>query len=215
MKAAKVSSVLLVDDHAVVREGLRAILESSGDVQCLQADSAEAAIEQLDSGLSPDALLLDVSLPGMSGFEALVEVRKRFPRLPVLLISMHLEEKYAVRALRLGASGYLNKSAPSAEVLSAVRAVIAGENYLSQRFAALVARGLRKDGEQHLHESLSNREFEIFRSIGSGQSVSEIAEKLGLSVKTVSTYRERILTKMNFTSNFQIIRYVLEEGLSE
>lgn len=207
--------VLLVDDHAVVREGLRAILEATGEIDCIESDSAEDAIEILGRRVPVDVMLLDISLPGMSGLEALGEIHRLRPQLPVLLLSMHPEEQFAVRALRMGAQGYLSKSTPSAEVLDAVKSAARGENYISRHIAAKVAQGIGGESESPVHESLSNREFEILRMIGSGKSVSEIAQIQGLSVKTVSTYRERILTKMNFSNNFDIIRYVLQEGLLE
>lgn len=207
--------VLLVDDHAVVREGLRAILEASGEIVCIEAESAEEALKVLARAVPIDVMLLDISLPGISGLEALGEVHNLRPELPVLLLSMHPEEQFAVRALRMGAQGYLSKSTPSAEVLQAVKSAAKGENYISRHLAALVAQGIGGESETPVHESLSNREFEILRMIGSGKSVSEIAQIQGLSVKTVSTYRERILNKMNFSNNFDIIRYVLQEGLLE
>lgn len=215
MTESPILQVLLVDDHAVVREGLRAILEASGEIACIEADSAEDALDLLVRAEPVDVMLLDISLPGMSGLEALAEIHHLRPRLPVLLLSMHPEEQFAVRALRMGAQGYLSKSTPSAEVLHAVKSAARGENYISRHIAALVAQGVGGDSESPAHESLSNREFEILRMIGSGRSVSEIAQMQGLSVKTVSTYRERILSKMNFSNNFDIIRYVLQEGLLE
>jgi DNA-binding NarL/FixJ family response regulator len=210
-----VLKVLLVDDHAVVREGLRAILEASSEIACIEADSAEDAIDVLEHAVPVDVMLLDISLPGMSGLEALAEIHRIRPQLPVLLLSMHPEEQFAVRALRMGAQGYLSKSTPSAEVLQAVKSAARGENYISRHIAAMVAQGIGGESESPAHETLSNREFEIMRMIGSGKSVSEIAQIQGLSVKTVSTYRERILSKMNFSNNFDIIRYVLQEGLLE
>lgn len=207
--------VLLVDDHAVVRDGLRSILEASGEIVCLQAETAEAALELLDQMVPVDVVLLDITLPGMSGLDALAEIHQRQPKLAVLLLSMHPEEQYAVRALRMGAIGYLSKSAPSAEVLKAVKAAASGTTYLSRNIAAQVARGIGPECDRPVHELLSNREFEILRMIGSGKPVAEIARSLNLSVKTVSTYRERILDKMNLSNNFDIIRYVLQEGLLE
>jgi DNA-binding NarL/FixJ family response regulator len=210
--------VLLVDDHAVVRDGLRTILEATGKIACVQAESAERALEILQQE-SPakdvDVALLDITLPGMSGLEALGEIHRLRPNLPVLLLSMHPEEQYAVRALRMGASGYLSKSAPSSEVVKAVLAAADGTTYLSGNVAAQVARGLGDEQYRPLHESLSNREFEILRLMGAGKPVAEIGRELGLSVKTVSTYRERILDKLSLTNNFEIIRYVLQEGLLE
>jgi len=211
----RVLRILVVDDHAVVRDGLCSILDASGDIACEQAESAEAALKLLEAGEIVDVMLLDISLPGMSGLEALAEIHKLRAKLPVLLLSMHPEEQYAVRALRMGAMGYISKSAPSAEVLDAVRSAANGMTYLSRQVAAQVARGIGPNGTKPLHETLSNREFEILCLIGSGKPVAEIGRMLALSVKTVSTYRERIMDKMNFTTNFEIIRYVLQEGLLE
>ena len=206
-------NVLLVDDHTVVRDGLRAILEVSGEIQCQQAESAEEALAMLNNGLTVHVVLLDISLPGMGGLEALGEMHKLRPGLPILLLSMHPEEQFAVRALRMGAIGYLSKSTPSAEVWLAVKAAARGENYLSRHAASMVAQSIQGKDVRPAHESLSNREFEILCLIGSGKSVSEIAQISSLSVKTISTYRERILTKMNLQNNFDMIRYVLQEGL--
>lgn len=207
--------VLVVDDHAVVRDGLCSILEAAGSVVCQQAESAEAALKLLATPAQVDVMLLDITLPGMNGLDALAEIHKLREKLPVLLLSMHPEEQYAVRALRMGAMGYISKSAPSSEVVDAVRAAAAGNTYISRHIAAQVARGITLEGQSPLHEALSNREFEILCMLGSGKSVAEIGRALSLSVKTVSTYRERILNKMNFSSNFEIIRYVLQEGLLE
>jgi DNA-binding NarL/FixJ family response regulator len=215
MNGNQAIQVLLVDDHGVVRDGLRAILEATGEILCAQADSAEAALDILDGDAACDVVLLDITLPGMSGLDALAEIHQRRPGLAVLLLSMHPEEQYAVRALRMGAIGYLSKSAPSADVLKAVKAAASGETYLSGHITAQVARGFGPEGNGPLHEQLSNREFEILCLIGSGKPVAEIGRDLGLSVKTVSTYRERILDKMSLQNNFDIIRYVLQEGLLE
>ena len=205
--------VLLVDDHAVVRDGLRSILEATGEIACVQAESAEQALDMLDRKIPVDVVLLDVTLPGMSGLDALAEIHARLPNLPVLLLSMHPEEQFAVRALRMGAVGYLSKSTPSAEVLKAVRDAAQGSTYLSRRIATQIAQGISPEADQPRHDSLSNREFEILRMIVAGKPVAEIGRELGLSVKTVSTYRERILDKLGLCSNFEIIRYVLQEGL--
>jgi DNA-binding NarL/FixJ family response regulator len=211
----KILNVLLIDDHAVVREGLRSILESSGEIACTQAGTAEDALQLLDAGMALDVMLVDISLPGMSGLDALAEVHKRRPKLPVLLISMFPEEQYALRALRMGAAGYLCKSTESCEVVRAVEAAAQGDIYLSRGTALQVAKGAGAADTRARHDALSNREFMILRMIGAGNSVSQIAVTLGLSVKTVSTYRERIFDKMSFASNYEIIRYALQEGLLE
>jgi two-component system, NarL family, invasion response regulator UvrY len=206
--------VLLVDDHAVMREGLRMVLEEGGRIRCAQAGSAEEALAHLDRGHAVNVLLLDINLPGMSGLEALPEIRRRRPQLAVLMLSMHPEEQLALRALRLGAQGYLSKRAHPDEILQAVEALARGESYLPPRIAGQIARGLA-DGGGPAHGVLSNREFEVMTMLGSGRTVSEIGVTLGLSVKTISTHRERILEKMNFSSNMEIMRYALREGLVE
>jgi two-component system, NarL family, invasion response regulator UvrY len=215
MSDSAMIQVLLVDDHAIVRDGLRSILEATGEIVCTQAESAEQALELLDAKCSIDVVLLDITLPGMNGLEALAEIHKQLPKLAVLLLSMHPEDQFAVRALRMGAIGYLSKSAPSAEILKAVKNAASGTTYLSSHLVTQVALGIGAEGDRPLHESLSNREYEIFRMIGAGKPVAEIGRVLGLSAKTVSTYRERILDKMKLTSNYEIVRYVLQEGLME
>jgi len=208
-------NVLLIDDHAVVREGLQSILEATNNIACTQAASAEEALQQIDSPTPLDVVLLDISLTGMSGLDALPAIHKLRPTLAVLLISMLPEEQYAQRALRLGAAGYLCKSTASAEIVRAVETVARGEVYLSQSATQQMARAVNSLQARPRHESLSNREFLILRMIGEGKPVSEIARQLNLSVKTVSTYRTRLLEKMNMTNNYEIIRYVLQQGLLE
>jgi DNA-binding NarL/FixJ family response regulator len=212
--SSEILKVLLVDDHAVVRRGMRAILEAKGNIACVEAGCAEDALQLLDSGVPLDVVLLDISLPGMSGLDALAEIRQRRPQLAVLLISMFPEEQYATRALRLGAAGYLCKSSSPSEIERAVLSVSHGNIHLS-RAALQVAQEDGANQNRPLHESLSSREFTVLRMIGAGKPVSEIAGTLGLSVKTVSTYRERILEKMKLSNNYGIIRYVLQEGLLE
>lgn len=197
--------VLLVDDHTVVREGLRHILEESGDIVCSQAASAEEALQMLGSGHLARVILLDITLPGMSGLDALREIRERYPNAAVLMLSMHPEERYAIRAMRMGAIGYLCKSTPTQEMLSAIHKAIQGKsNFSSSTF---------NSPSQPLHANLSAREFQVLCMLGSGKPPSEIGRELNLSVKTVSTHRERILRKMEFSSNLEIMRYVLKEGL--
>jgi DNA-binding NarL/FixJ family response regulator len=208
-------NVLLIDDHAVVREGLQSILEATGEIACTQRQSAEEAIELIAGSAPLDVVLLDISLSGMSGLDAIAEIHKLRPKLPVVLISMLPEEQYARRALRLGAAGYLCKNTASAEVVRAVQTAVQGEIYLSHSVTQQVARGGDEAQPHPLHESLSNREFMILRLIGEGKPVGEIARQLNLSVKTVSTYRSRILDKMKMSNNYEIVRYALQEGLIE
>ena len=204
--------MLVVDDHAIVRDGLRAMLESEG-MLCQEAAIVEDVLVLLKRGMSVDVVVLDFSLPGADGLEAIPEIHKLRENLPILLFSMHPEEKLAARALRLGAAGYLSKSSETTEVVEAVRAVGRGQHYVSRQFAAQLAGTLHSGEPLPLHHTLSNREFEVLRSIGAGKSVSEVAEILHLSVKTVSTYRERILEKLNMENNYQLIRYVVENLL--
>lgn len=204
--------VIVVDDHAVVRAGLRHILEQSKDISCTELETAEEALAVLDRGDAVDVVLLDVTLPGMSGIDALAEMKKRRPDLAVLILSMHPEERFAVRALRLGAYGYLSKSTPSSEIVSAVRAAAEGAP-LSERFASLATLTAAAANARPLHETLTNREFEVLRLLGSGKPPSDVAQILGVSVKTVSTHREHILLKLRLENNMALIRYVLQEGL--
>lgn len=206
--------VLLVDDHAVVREGLRHILEEADEISCTEVGSAEEALATLKRGTPVHVVLLDITLPGMSGLDALGEMQALRPGLAVLMLSMHPEERFAVRALRLGALGYLSKSTPSAEIVAAVQAAATGAALPS----SATARASLTDAGRELrpaHESLTNREFEVLRLLGAGKPPSEVARILGLSVKTVSTHRERILRKLRLDSNMELIRYVLQEGLLE
>lgn len=162
-----------------------------------------------------DLVLLDMSLGGRSGLEVLAEIRRHKPSTPVLIVSMHPEELYAVRALKAGAAGYLGKDAPVAEVVTAIRQVLSGEKYISRKGAQGLARYFEKESERPLHEKLSGREFEVLCLIGKGMAIKEIAGHLNLSVKTVSTYRARILSEMKLERTSDLIRYCLKAGLVE
>ena len=213
MKGIPKLQVLVVDDHQVVRDGLRFTLEAAGGIACLLAETAESALELLARGVPLDVVLLDISLPGMSGLDALAEIHKRRPQLAVLLLSMYPEEQYAVRALRMGAAGYLSKSAPSTQVLKAVKAAAKGATYLSGHIAAQIARGVGLEGNHPLHESLSNREFEILRLLALGHSIRDIAEKLCLTYKTIANYQSSIRQKLGADTSVQLIRIATEHGL--
>jgi DNA-binding NarL/FixJ family response regulator len=204
--------VLLVDDHAVVRRGMRTILEDSvGGVVIVEAangDDALAAIEQQEL----DVVVLDLSMPGRSGLDLLAELKHRKPKLPVLIMSLHDEQHFAIRTLRAGASGYLMKDAVVTELVTAVTRVARGGRYVSDAIAERLAADAGKPTSVP-HERLSDREFDVMRGIASGSSVSEIAAQLHLSVKTVSTYRTRLLEKMGMASNAELTRYALDHGL--
>lgn len=205
--------LLLVDDHPVVRKGMKAILlEGLPGAVVTEAGSGDEALELLSKPF--DVVVLDLTMPGRSGIDLLAEIKHRFPKLPVLVMSLHPEEQFAVRALKAGASGYLTKAAAPENLLTAVTKILAGGRYVSASLAERLAAGLGgKDVASAPHENLSDREFEVMRGIASGRTVSEIAAEMKLSVKTVSTYRARLLEKMGMASNAEITRYAIENGL--
>ena len=205
--------ILLVDDHAVVRRGVRAILEDQlPGAQVAEAADGDAALLAL--GERFDALVLDLSMPGRSGIDLLAEIKHRHPQLPVLIMSLHGEEQFAVRALRAGASGYLTKSTAPEQLVAAVTKIARGGRYVSESLAERLAAGLGGGSlASATHERLSDREFDVMRGIASGKSVSDIAADMRLSVKTVSTYRARLLEKMGMENNAELTRYALEHGL--
>lgn len=204
--------ILLVDDHVVVRRGVRAILEDHfPGITVAEAGDGEAALAALDQPF--DATVLDLSMPGRSGFDLLSEIKHRHPKLPVLVMSLHSEEQFAVRALRAGAAGYLTKSAASEQLVAAITKITRGGKYISETLAERIASDVGGDPLASRHERLSDREFDVMRGIASGSSVSQIAEQMHLSVKTVSTYRTRLLEKMGMATNADLTRYALEQGL--
>ncbi len=204
--------ILLVDDHAVVRRGVRAILEDRvPGIDVAEAGSGEEALGKLEGQL--DAIVLDLSMPGRSGFDLLAEIKHRQPKVPVLIMSLHAEDQYAVRALRAGAAGYLTKSAAPEQLVAAVTKIMRGGRYVSDVVAERLAAEATGMPAENRHERLSDREFDVMRGIASGNSVSEIASFMHLSVKTVSTYRTRLLEKMGMTNNAELTRYALEHGL--
>ncbi len=203
--------ILLVDDHAVVRRGVRAILEDQlHGASVAEAGSGDEALAALQEPF--DAVVLDLSMPGRSGIDLLAEIKHRWPKLPVLIMSLHAEDQFAVRALRAGASGYLTKAAAPEVLVEAVQKVTRGGRYISGAVAERLAADL--GGRASVpHERLSDREFEVMRGIADGKTVSEIALRMHLSVKTVSTYRTRLLDKMGMGSNAELTRYAIENGL--
>ena len=201
--------IVIADDHAVVRKGLRLILAGAEGIEIAgEAESADELLTFLRSGRA-DAVILDLSLGDRDGIEVLKHIRSEFDGIPVLMISMHAEEIFAMRALRAGADGYIEKSAAPQTLCDAVRRVASGGTWVSAAIAGRLKDGLAR-GESHSlpHERLSDREFEIFRLLGAGKSVTEIARSLNLSVKTVSTHRTHILTKTGLATNAEIVDYV-------
>ncbi|HEX9714584.1 MAG TPA: response regulator transcription factor [Desulfurivibrionaceae bacterium] len=205
--------VLIVDDHAVVRRGLRELLSDEFRGAAFgEASTAQQALEQIWKK-EWDVALLDITLPGRSGLDLLKEVKAARPRLPVLVLSVHPEDQFAVRVLKAGAEGYLTKESAPEELVNAIRKILAGGQYVSPTLAEKLALGLRKDSTRAPHETLSDREYEIMCCIASGKTVTEIARELSLSPKTISTYRARLLEKLRVKNNAEIIRYAIRNGL--
>ncbi|MBI3799493.1 MAG: response regulator transcription factor [Deltaproteobacteria bacterium] len=205
--------ILIADDHAVVRRGLKQIMTDEPDLLVVgEAQTAQQALE-LVRQQAWDVVVLDITMPGRSGLEVLKELQRERPKLPVLVLSMHPEEQFAVRALKAGAAGYLTKESAPGELVTAIRKVLGGGRYVSATLAETLAFELAVAPDQSPHETLSNREYEVFRLLAAGKTVSEIAAQLFLSVKTISTYRARILEKMNLKHNAELIRYAVTRGL--
>jgi len=207
-------NVIIVDDHAILRAGLKQVLSETGDIEVIaEAGTANDAIQLCRTTQDADVLLLDITLPDRSGIEALQCIKKDNPRLAVLMLSMHREDQYALRALKAGASGYLCKQSASDELVNAVHMLAKGKKYISTAVAEILANQVMGASEKPVHEILSNREYETLLLIASGQSVSDIAEKLSLSVKTISMYRTRLLEKMQLKHNAEITHYAIKNNL--
>jgi len=205
--------ILVADDLSVVREGIKQILAGLDDM--IVEDEAESGQEVLLKMQSKDydLVLLDISMPGKSGLEVLEEIKVMKPRVPVLILSMHPEEQYAVRMLRAGASGYLTKASAPQELISAIRKVSRGGKYVTVSLAEKLAFELDAGAEKPRHERLSNREYQVMLLLASGMSVSEVADELCLSAKTISTYRTRILDKMDMKKNAELTLYAVKNNL--
>jgi len=205
--------VLIVDDHAIVREGLKRILADAPELRVAGEAATGTEAIRLVREESWGVMLLDISLPGANGLEVLRAVKEHAPKLPVLVLTMYSEDQYALRMLKAGAAGYLTKEGAPAQLVAAIRKVASGGKYISPAVAEKLAWELERKRQPATHEDLSNREFEILRLIASGKTVSEIARDLTLSVKTVSTYRMRLLTKLNMKSNAELTHYAIKGGL--
>ena len=207
--------VLIADDHAVVRAGLRQILEETGEIAVSGEAANGAELIDLVRRGECDLVILDISMPGRGGVEVLPRLRSERPRLPVLILSTYPEEQYAVRLIKAGASGYLSKESAPEMLVQAVRQIARGGRYISPAVAELLASQVAGGNGTAAHEQLSNREYEVMRMLGAGKTVTEVAQKLSLSVKTVSTYRARLLDKLSLQSNADLIRYVIENRLAD
>jgi two-component system, NarL family, invasion response regulator UvrY len=207
--------ILLADDHPIVRRGLKDMLSRElAGATCDEAGNAQDVFSKVQDQ-AWDLVILDLTMPGRSGLDVLKDVKGFRPELPVLVLSMHPEDQLGKRVLKAGASGYMNKESAPEELIKAVRKVLAGGVYVSPALAERLATDLRDDSGQPLHEILSDREFEVLRLIGSGKTVSQIAELLHLSVATISTHRKHILQKMNMTTTAQLMNYALRNGIVE
>jgi DNA-binding NarL/FixJ family response regulator len=207
------AKVLIADDHALVRAGLKQYLQDSGRFSTLSEASSGTQVLDMLRADNYDLLILDINMPDRGGLDILKHVRASYPEVRVLVVSGYPERQYAVNVLKAGASGYLPKDGSPDELLKAVGQVLSGRRYVSASLAELLVTELDTDHDRPLHAGLSEREFQIFCKLASGQSVSEIASELSLSVKTVSTYRTRVLEKMAFKSNADITSYALRNGL--
>jgi two-component system invasion response regulator UvrY len=205
--------VLLIDDHAIVRQGIMQLLLERGIASEIgEAESGAEALAQADQ-IEWDLALLDISLPDMHGIEVLKRLRRKAPRVPVLMFSMYREDQFAVRALKAGAAGYLSKTANTAQMLVAVQQVAAGRRYVSTKMAEALADYISLDSDQLPHEKLSDREYQTLCMLGSGKRLTDIALVLSLSVKTVSVYRTRLLEKMGLANNAELTYYVMSNHL--
>lgn len=205
--------ILITDDHAVVRQGLKQIVGEEPDMTVAgEATNAREMLALVQKG-SYDVAVMDLHMPGISGLDALKELKQLCPSLPVLILSMQAEDQMAVRTLKLGASGYLTKESAAEDLVKAIRKVVSGGRYVSPTLAERLAYDVAFGTERPLHECLSSREYQVFCLIASGTSASEIADNLCLSVKTISTYRTRIMEKMHMKNNAEIITYAIHNKL--
>ncbi len=206
-------NILIVDDHAIVRQGLRQILVESGETIFIkEADCGSDAIRQVRQG-EWNVVVLDISLPDRNGIDILKQIKKEHPKIPVLMLSMHEEGLYAIRALKAGASGYITKQSAPGELMAAIRQVARGRKYLTATLAEALADSLGADYDQPSHETLSDREYQTLCLIASGKGLTDAADEMCLSVKTVSVYRARLLEKMKLKNNSELIHYAIKNGL--
>jgi DNA-binding NarL/FixJ family response regulator len=216
MAAKNVIRILIADDHAIVREGLKQILADTKDIVVAgDADSGNEALRLARKG-ECDVLLLDISMPDRNGIDVLKQIKKEAPKIAVLMLSMHREDQYAIRSLKAGAAGYLNKQSAPAELVDAIRQVAAGRKYITPALAQELANQLGDENrEARPHDALSDREYQTLIMIASGKTVSDIAAELSLSVKTISMYRSRLLQKMKLRHNAELTHYAIKNGLVE
>ena len=207
--------ILIADDHNIVRFGLMQIMERNSDMQVVAEHTNGIDALKWIRNHDCDVALIDIAMPGISGIDLLKQLREEKPNLPVLILSIYPEDQYAVRLIKAGAAGYLNKECAPMEVVEAVRSVAGGKLHISPAVVRMLATEISRPDGKLPHETLSNREYQIFLLFASAKTISEIAEALSLSVKTVSTYRTRILEKMNLRNNVELMQYVVDKHLSK
>ena len=203
-------NILIADDHAVVRHGIRQIVAADREMTVVGEARNGADLLNLIGGSKVDVIVLDISMPGRNGLETLKDIKRQYPELPVIILSMYPEDQYAVRVLRSGAAGYMTKESAPEELVKAIRKAHLGGKYISPQVAELLAEYVETKTSGAPHKSLSDREFEVFSLLASGKTVGQIADELSLSVKTISTYRTRILEKMGMKTNAELTRYALD-----
>jgi two-component system invasion response regulator UvrY len=207
--------IVIADDHELLREGIKKIIRSQKDMRIVAEAADLAQTIQLVEQHAPDIVILDISLPGHDGLEGLAQVRRRHANIPVLILSMYPEERFAIRALKTGASGYITKAMAAEELIKAIRKIMSGGSYISPRVAELLALDIREPLHVSPHRFLTNREFQVVSMLGSGKQTRQIAAELSISVSSVNTYRTRVFRKMGLASNAALIRYAVEHGLVE
>ena len=211
--ASRLIRVIIVDDHAVVRKGISQILETTEDIIVTdEASSGDELLAKIQS-YKYDVVLLDISMPGKDGLITLREIKQTKPDLPVIIFTVYPEEQYAIRVLKAGAAGYINKQTEPQEIITAIRRVVEGRKYISPSLADILATNVSSESKAPLHEILSDREFQVMCYIASGKTITTIANELGLSVNTISTYRIRILEKLKMKTNAELTHYAIKNGL--
>lgn len=207
--------VLIGDDHAIVRQGLKQILsDEKKQFICGEAENGQVVLDRVLKEIW-DVVILDISMPGISGLEILKEIKKNRPKLPVLVLTMHSEDQFALRSIKAGASGYLKKDSAPEELVRAIKKVVDGGKYVNQQLAEILASDIERDLDKPLHDRLSDREYQVMRLIASGRTSKQIADELALSIKTISTYRARLLEKMKMKTNAELTHYAIQNKLVE
>lgn len=207
--------VLIGDDHAIVRQGLKQILsDEKKQFICGEAENGQVVLDKVLKEIW-DVVILDISMPGLSGLEILKEIKKNKPKLPVLVLTMHSEDQFALRSIKAGAAGYLKKDSAPDELVRAIKKVVDGGKYVNQQLAEILASDIERDLDKPLHDRLSDREYQVMRLIASGRTSKQIADELSLSIKTISTYRARLLEKMKMKTNAELTHYAIQNKLVE